>query len=71
MFAAPLASAIASPSIVTPLNSAIGYEQAAKVAKHALAEGMTIAEAVADLGLEVPDLDARLDVLAMARPHGR
>ena len=59
-----------SPSIVTPLNSAIGYETAAKVAKHALAEGMSIRESVLDLGL-VPDqiteaeLDKRLDVLSM------
>lgn len=59
-----------SPSIVTPLNSAIGYEEAARVAKHALAEGMTIREAVLALGF-VPDklseeeLDRRLDVLGM------
>ena len=59
-----------SPSIVTPLNSAIGYEEAARVAKHALAEGMTIREAVIALGF-VPDplteeeLDRRLDVLGM------
>ncbi|MBC3186744.1 class II fumarate hydratase [Corynebacterium sp. zg-331] len=61
-----------SPSIVTPLNSAIGYEAAAKVAKHALAEGITIREAVIDLGfvdgerLTEEELDKRLDVLAMA-----
>lgn len=60
-----------SPSIVTPLNSAIGYEEAAKVAKQALAEGKTIRQTVLDRGL-VPDklseeeLDKRLDVLAMA-----
>ncbi|AHW63692.1 class II fumarate hydratase [Corynebacterium glyciniphilum] len=60
-----------SPSIVTPLNSAIGYEAAAKVAKTALAEGKTIRQTVIDLGY-VPDtlsedeLDKRLDVLAMA-----
>ena len=60
-----------SPSIVTPLNSAIGYENAAKVAKTALAEGKTIRQTVIDLGF-VPDklseeeLDKRLDVLAMA-----
>ena len=59
-----------SPSIVTPLNSAIGYENAAKVAKTALKEGKTIRQTVIDLGF-VPDtlseeeLDARLDVLAM------
>ncbi|HMT49668.1 MAG TPA: class II fumarate hydratase [Dietzia sp.] len=59
-----------SPSIVTPLNSAIGYEEAARVAKHALAEGITIREAVIALGF-VPDplsrdeLDRRLDVLGM------
>ena len=61
-----------SPSIVTPLNSAIGYENAAKVAKHALAEGITIREAVINLGfvdgdkLTEEELDKRLDVLAMA-----
>ena len=60
-----------SPSIVTPLNSAIGYEAAAKVAKTALAEGKTIRQTVIDMGF-VPDklseeeLDKRLDVLAMA-----
>ncbi len=61
-----------SPSIVTPLNSAIGYEEAAAVAKEALAEGKTIRQAVLDRGL-VPgtiteeELDRRLDVLAMTR----
>ncbi|WPF66902.1 MULTISPECIES: class II fumarate hydratase [unclassified Corynebacterium] len=61
-----------SPSIVTPLNSAIGYEAAAKVAKHALAKEITIREAVIDLGfvdgenLTEEELDKRLDVLAMA-----
>ena len=61
-----------SPSIVTPLNSAIGYENAAKVAKHALKEKITIREAVIDLGfvdgdkLTEEELDRRLDVLDMA-----
>lgn len=64
-------SAQSSPSIVTPLNSAIGYENAAKVAKHALAKEITIREAVIDLGfvgddLSEEELDKRLDVLAMA-----
>ncbi|AKS32880.1 class II fumarate hydratase [Mycolicibacterium goodii] len=61
-----------SPSIVTPLNSAIGYEEAAKVAKQALAEKKTIRQTVIDRGLigdklTVEELDRRLDVLAMAR----
>ncbi|MFC7960662.1 class II fumarate hydratase [Rhodococcoides kroppenstedtii] len=61
-----------SPSIVTPLNSAIGYEEAAAVAKQALKEKKTIREVVVERGL-VPDqlseaeLDSRLDVLAMAK----
>ncbi|MDK8451315.1 class II fumarate hydratase [Corynebacterium mastitidis] len=61
-----------SPSIVTPLNSSIGYEAAAKVAKHALAKEITIREAVIELGfvdgekLTEEELDKRLDVLAMA-----
>ncbi|WP_200172423.1 class II fumarate hydratase [Tomitella cavernea] len=66
------AQAESSPSIVTPLNSAIGYETAAKVAKKALADKTTIRQAAVDSGL-VPDsitedeLDRRLDVLAMTR----
>jgi fumarate hydratase class II len=61
-----------SPSIVTPLNSAIGYEEAAAVAKHALKEKKTIREAVIDRGLigeklSEEELDKRLDVLAMAK----
>jgi fumarate hydratase class II len=59
-----------SPSIVTPLNSAIGYEAAAKVAKTALKEGKTIRQTVIDMGfvpekLSEEELDKRLDVLAM------
>ncbi|GAB05253.1 aspartate ammonia-lyase [Gordonia amarae] len=60
-----------SPSIVTPLNSAIGYEEAAAVAKQALKEGKTIRQTVIDRGLIGDDLseaelDKRLDVLKMA-----
>jgi fumarate hydratase class II len=61
-----------SPSIVTPLNSAIGYEEAAKVAKEALKERKTIRQTVIDRGLigeklSIDELDKRLDVLAMAK----
>ncbi|AWK73835.1 aspartate ammonia-lyase [Rhodococcus oxybenzonivorans] len=61
-----------SPSIVTPLNSAIGYEEAAAVAKQALKEKKTIRETVVDRGLigdklSEEELDKRLDVLAMAK----
>ncbi len=68
------AFAESSPSIVTPLNRVIGYEAAAKVAKHAVAHGITVRQAVLDLGFvergEVTpaQLDAALDVLAMTRP---
>jgi len=60
-----------SPSIVTPLNSAIGYEEAAAVAKQALKEGKTIRQTVIDRGLigdklSEEELDRRLDVLKMA-----
>lgn len=61
-----------SPSIVTPLNSAIGYENAAKIAKHAVKERITIRQATIDLGfvdgekLTEEELDKRLDVLSMA-----
>ncbi|KAA0923237.1 class II fumarate hydratase [Rhodococcus sp. IEGM 1401] len=61
-----------SPSIVTPLNSAIGYEEAAAVAKQALKEKKTIRQTVIDRGLigdklSEAELDKRLDVLAMAK----
>ena len=61
-----------SPSIVTPLNSAIGYENAAKIAKTAIKEGKTIRQTTIDLGfvdgekLTEEELDKRLDVLSMA-----
>lgn len=64
----------ASPSIVTPLNKLIGYENAAKIAKHSVANGMTVREAVIDLGFvergEVTEeqLDKALDVLSMTHP---
>ncbi|GIG30023.1 class II fumarate hydratase [Cellulomonas marina] len=63
-----------SPSIVTPLNRHIGYEAAAKIAKHAVAEGLTIRQAVLDLGyvergeLTTETLDQALDVLSMTAP---
>jgi fumarate hydratase class II len=68
------ALAESSPSIVTPLNRVIGYESAAKVAKHAVAHRTTVREAVVALGFvergEVDEatLDRLLDVSAMTRP---
>ena len=68
------ALAESSPSIVTPLNRVIGYEAAAKVAKHAVAEKITIREAVIALGfvergeLTEEQLDSALDVLRMTSP---
>ncbi|HEY0374277.1 MAG TPA: class II fumarate hydratase [Amnibacterium sp.] len=68
------ALAESSPSIVTPLNRVIGYEAAAKVAKHAVAEGVTVRQAVIALGFvdrgEVTEeqLDKALDVLSMTHP---
>jgi fumarate hydratase class II len=62
-----------SPSIVTPLNSYIGYEEAAAVAKQALKERRTIREVVLERGhvdngaLTEVQLDQALDVLRMAR----
>ncbi|MGW6540061.1 class II fumarate hydratase [Streptomyces sp. NPDC055051] len=63
-----------SPSVVTPLNQYIGYEEAAKVAKKALAERKTIREVVLESGyvdrgdLTLGQLDEALDVLRMTRP---
>ncbi len=67
------ALAESSPSIVTPLNRVIGYEAAAAIAKHAVAHGTTIRDAVVDLGylergeITVEQLDAALDVASMTR----
>jgi len=61
----------ASPSIVTPLNRVIGYENASKIAKHAVKMGLTVRESVVDLGFvergEVTEeqLDTLLDVTTM------
>ena len=60
-----------SPSIVTPLNRFIGYEEAAKVAKQALADGKTIRQVVLERGhvddgkLTLEQLDEALDVMRM------
>ena len=62
-----------SPSIVTPLNHYVGYDEAAKIAKQALAERKTIREVVVERG-HVPEhiteeqLDEVLDVLSMTAP---
>ncbi len=63
-----------SPSVVTPLNRYIGYEEAAKVAKQSLAELKTIRQVVLERGyvdrgeLTEQQLDTALDVLGMTRP---
>lgn len=68
------AYAESSPSIVTPLNKYIGYEEAAKIAKLALKEGKTIKQVVLERGhvdsgkLTAEQLDAALDVLSMTHP---
>jgi fumarate hydratase, class II len=64
-----------SPSIVTPLNHYVGYDEAGKIAKQALAERKTIREVVIERGhvpgtLSEDKLDEVLDVLSMTRPPG-
>ncbi len=68
-----LTYAESSPSVVTPLNKHIGYEEASKVAKAALKEGRTIREQVLEMGyvehgdLTEQELDEALDVRTMTR----
>jgi len=63
-----------SPAIVTALNRVVGYEEAARIAKQALAHGTTIRQAVIDRGhvaagaVTEAQLDELLDVLGMTRP---
>jgi fumarate hydratase, class II len=65
-----------SPAIVTALNPFLGYEAAAAVAHDAMASGKTIREVVIERGhvargdLTEDQLDAALDVLAMAKGTG-
>ncbi len=64
-----------SPSIVTPLNRYIGYEEAAAVAKQALKERKSVRDVVVERGhidsgkLTLEQLDEALDVLRMAKGH--
>jgi fumarate hydratase class II len=68
------AYAESSPSIVTPLNHYIGYDEAAQVAKQSLKEGKTIKQVVVERGyvdqgkITADELDRVLDVLSMTRP---
>jgi fumarate hydratase, class II len=68
------AYAESSPSVVTPLNKHVGYEQAAKIAKQAMKDGTTIRETVLSMGyvdrgdLTEQQLDDALDVDRMTRP---
>jgi fumarate hydratase class II len=63
-----------SPAIVTPLNHYVGYDEAAKIAKQALAERKTIRQVVIERGhvesgaITEEKLDEVLDVLSMTRP---
>jgi fumarate hydratase class II len=63
-----------SPSIVTPLNRYLGYEEAAAIAKQALASGATIRDVVIARGhvdsgrITAQQLDEALDVLRMTHP---
>jgi fumarate hydratase class II len=63
-----------SPSIVTPLNRYLGYEEAAAIAKQALASGATIRDVVIERGhvdsgkITAQQLDEALDVLRMTHP---
>ncbi|TIC81734.1 class II fumarate hydratase [Nocardioides sp. GY 10127] len=68
------AYAESSPSVVTPLNKHLGYEDAAAVAKKALADGATIRDTVVAMGfvdrgvLTIDELDTALDVESMTHP---
>ncbi|WP_229783676.1 class II fumarate hydratase [Pilimelia anulata] len=63
-----------APSIVTPLNRYLGYDEAAAIAKEALATDRSIRAVVLARGhveagtLTIEQLDEALDVLRMTRP---
>jgi fumarate hydratase class II len=53
--------------LVTALNPHIGYDRAAKIAKAALAEGLTLREAATAAGVKGEDFDAWVDAKAMTK----
>ena len=63
-----------SPSVATALNPVLGYEEAASIAKQALAERKSIRQVVLDRGhvdsgkVSLEDLDRLLDVTRMTEP---
>jgi fumarate hydratase class II len=60
--------ALSSPSIGTALNPYIGYEEAAKVIKAAMAEGKDLRTVVLERGLlSEEEVDKALDVEAMTK----
>ncbi len=60
--------ALSSPAIATALNPYIGYENAAKIVKRAVAEGKDLRTVVLESGLmSEEDVDRALDVEAMTR----
>jgi fumarate hydratase class II len=62
-----------SPSVATALNRVLGYEEAASIAKQALAERKTIRQVVIERGhvdsgkVSLEELDRLLDVTRMTR----
>lgn len=58
-----------NPSLATALNSAIGYDMAAKVAKEAVSSSRTVREVVQEMNLlDEKTLDALLDVRDLTQP---
>jgi fumarate hydratase, class II len=69
-----LAYAEGSSAVVTALNTLLGYDEAATVAKQAKAERRSVREIIEDRGyvtrgvITEAELDSALDVLSMTRP---
>jgi fumarate hydratase class II len=63
-----------SPSVATALNPVLGYEEAASIAKQALAERKSIRQVVIDRGhvdsgkVSLAEVDRLLDVMGMTKP---
>jgi len=64
-----------SPATVTPLATRLGYDEAAAIVKQAGAEHRSIRDVVIERGhvqagrLSLDELDALLDIVAMAKGH--
>ncbi len=56
--------------VATALNPIIGYDRATEIVKEAAASGRTVREVAIEQGVDSKTFDEKIDLAAIARPHG-